>query len=60
MDNTNMQEISIQDILNVMLKRKLLILLCTLLCAVFGFLFSRYLITPMYTTQITLYVDPGD
>lgn len=51
------KEITIQKLIQEMLKRWWLVLTCVILCAVIFFTYSRFFITEMYTSNASIYVD---
>lgn len=53
----NEETIELRELLEILLKRKLLILIITLTCTVAGGVYSVFLITPMYKSETTLMVN---
>ncbi|MGL5257505.1 MAG: YveK family protein [Proteocatella sp.] len=53
----NEETIELRELLEILLKRKLLIILITLSCTVMGGIYSMFLITPMYQSETTLMVN---
>ena len=51
------KEITIQKIVQEMLKRWWLVATCVILCAAMFFAYSRFFITEMYTSNASIYVD---
>ena len=51
------KNITIQKIIGVLLHRLKFILLATLLMGILFFLYSKFIITPMYTTSAMIYVQ---
>ena len=51
------KEITIQKIIQEMLKRWWLVATCVILCGVMFFGYSRFFITEMYTSRASIYVD---
>ena len=53
----NEETIELRELLEILLKRKLLIIIMTVLCTVAGGLYSMFLITPMYQSETTMMVN---
>ena len=53
----NEETIELRELLEILLKRKLLIILMTVLCTVAGGVYSVFLITPMYNAETTMMVN---
>ena len=53
----NEETIELRELLEILLKRKLLIIIMTVLCTVAGGLYSVFLITPMYNAETTMMVN---
>ncbi|NCB72395.1 MAG: capsular biosynthesis protein [Clostridia bacterium] len=53
----NEETIELRELLEILLKRKLLIIIMTVLCTVAGGLYSVFLITPMYQSETTMMVN---
>lgn len=53
----NEETIELRELLEILLKRKLLIVIITLTCTVVGGIYSAFLITPMYKSETTLMVN---
>lgn len=53
----NEETIELRELLEILLKRKILILIITLTCTVAGGVYSAFLITPMYKSETTLMVN---
>ena len=51
------KNITIQKIIGVLLHRLKFILLATLLMGILFFLYSKFIITPMYSTSAMIYVQ---
>ena len=53
----NEETIELRELLEILLKRKLLIIIMTVLCTVAGGVYSVFLITPMYNAETTMMVN---
>jgi capsular polysaccharide biosynthesis protein len=53
-------ELTLQDILNILIRRKFFIIVFTLIGLVAALVIDLYVIKPTYTSNITLYVDPSN
>lgn len=53
----NEETIELRELLEILLKRKLLIILMTVFCTVAGGAYSMFLITPMYQSETTMMVN---
>ena len=53
----NEETIELRELLEILLKRKLLIIIMTVLCTVAGGAYSMFLITPMYQSETTMMVN---
>lgn len=53
----NEETIELRELLEILLKRKLLIVIITLTCTIVGGIYSAFLITPMYKSETTLMVN---
>lgn len=51
------ETIELRELFEILLKRKLLIIIVTLACTVMGGIYSVFLITPMYQSETTLMVN---
>lgn len=54
------REITISDILRMLKAHIMLIIIITLLCGVLAYLYSSYMITPLYSTSTLLYVTNSE
>lgn len=53
----NEETIELRELLEILLKRKLLIILMTVFCTVVGGAYSMFLVTPMYSAETTMMVN---
>ncbi len=53
----NEREIDVGRLLSALWRRIWIILICALLGGVLAFLYTRYFVTPMYQSSVTMYVD---
>lgn len=60
MDNSNLGgiELSVKEIIPILMKRIWWIIMSAVLCAIIAFVYSTYFVTPLYRSQVIFYINP--
>ena len=55
-----MEEIDLKELFNVLVKKMYIIVLTTIFCALLGFIYSKFIVTPMYNSSTSFVLSKSE